>query len=376
MALLHALLLSGLGLTLVTWLSPANWQRWIMIGGTVLFLAWFAPFSLVLLTCTTLSSFYLFRSALSPSVATLALLTQNVALFAFYKTGIGASYSGIGDRLIPLGLSYYAFRQIHYAFEQYKGTLRPHTLADYVAYLFFLPTILVGPIHRFGPFLRSTFRRRWDPQQLSEGLERILFGYTKVVLLSELLLTTYFLPWTRSLQTVHPRWGDYFELVYHYLNIYLQFAGYSDVAIGLALMLGYRIMENFNYPLLARNINVFWNRWHISLSSWVREYVYTPVSSLTRRPVAGILMTMLVIGLWHEISWRYIFWGAYHGIGVAIWHLYNRGRLAKKLRTSIPGYKALAIVVTFHFVLFSFVIVRENTWSGIFQFYRFLFTGS
>lgn len=375
MALLNALLLSGLGLAVVTWLSPERRQHWIMILGTAIFLGVVAPFSLLLLTLTTLSSYYLFQSGLSLTTAVLLLLLQNVTLFAFYKTGAGAALAGPGDRLVPLGLSYYAFRQIHYGFERFKGKLPPHSLTDYVGYLFFLPTVLIGPIHRFGPYLRNAFRRRRDAQQWSEGLTRILYGYAKIVLIGQLLISTYWQLWAEGLADHAPRWSAYWTLVCFYLDTYFQFAGYSDVAIGLALLLGYRVMENFHYPLLARNINDFWNRWHISLSSWVREYVFFPVTSITRQPVAGILMTMLVIGLWHEISGRYVAWGAYHGLGIAVWHLYNRSQVSNWLRTHLPGYRGLAILLTFQFVLFSFVIVREDNWRLMWQTYQFILFG-
>lgn len=353
-------------------MSPVKWQIWVILGGTILFLALKAPTSLLVLGLTTLSSYWIFKTSLSITAATLLILFQNITLFVLYKMGIGADFLSPIDRLIPLGLSYYAFRQIHYAIEQYKGKIGRHNFGDYAAYMFFLPTILIGPINRFQPFLRNIYRRRWDGQLFSEGLERILYGYAKIVIIGNFLLTSKLSGVVAALEGKHEWLANYLRVLNYTLNTYFQFAGYSDVAIGLSLLLGFRVMENFNYPFLAPNINEFWNRWHISLSSWCRDYVYTPMASMTRKPIIGIIMTMLVIGLWHEISLKYIIWGVYHGLGVAIWHVYNRSQLSKRLEEKLPGYNYWAILLTFHFVLFSFVIVKENSWQAILQTYKIL----
>lgn len=372
MELLNYILFFSLALTALTWLSPAKWQIWVILGGTVLFLALKAPVSLFILSLTTLSSYWIFKAPISLTAATLLILLQNVLIFVLYKLGIGDHLLMPIDRLIPLGLSYYSFRQIHYAIEQYKGKLGRHHFGDYAAYMFFLPTILIGPINRFQPFLRNIYRRRWDGNLFSEGLERILYGYAKIVIIGNFLLTSKLSGVVIALEDRHEWLANYLRVLNYTLNTYFQFAGYSDVAIGLALLLGFRVMENFNYPFLAPNINEFWNRWHISLSSWCRDYVYTPMASITRKPIIGIIMTMLVIGLWHEISLKYIIWGVYHGLGIAVWHIYNRSELAGKLQAKLPGYNYWAILLTFHFVLFSFVIVKEESWQAMWQTYQLL----
>lgn len=373
MELLNIILFYCLGLALLTWLSPAKWQSWMILLGTLLFLLLKAPVSLLILSVTTITTYFVFQTnKLSVITATLFVLVQNIGLFVIYKMGIGEHLLSPIDRLIPLGLSYYSFRQIHYAIEQYKGKLSPHHFWDYAGYLFFLPTMLVGPINRFQPFLRNSYRRRWDANLFSEGLERILYGYAKIVILGNFLVTNMMAVLLEKIGDQSGWLHHYLSLLKYTLNTYFQFAGYSDVAIGLSLLFGYRIMENFNYPFLAGNINEFWNRWHISLSSWCRDYVYTPVASISRKPIMGILLTMLVIGLWHEISWKYIVWAMYHGLGIAIWHLYNRTNLAKRWQ-QLSGYKYLSILLTFHFVLFSFIIIQQNSWEAMGANFKLLF---
>lgn len=372
MALLNFILFYSLALTAITWLSPEKWRSWLMMIGTAIFLLIKAPISLVILSITTTTSYFVFKlQKLSTLSATLYVIIQNMLLFVVYKMSLSPEIISPIDQLVPLGLSYYSFRQIHYAIEKYKGQLSAHNFLDYASYLFFLPTILIGPINRFQPFLRNTNRRRWNPLLFSEGLERIVYGYVKVVVIGNFIVSD---KMNALINTIDHQDGwlfNYLQLFKYTLNTYFQFAGYSDVAIGLALLLGYRVMENFNFPFLAHNINDFWNRWHISLSSWCKDYVYTPVASMSRKPILGILLTMLAIGLWHDISVKYVIWAFYHGAGIAIWHIYNNSNKSFLL-SKITGYHFLGTLVTFHFVMYSFVIIQHETWENIWLSYKIL----
>lgn len=373
MELLNFILFFSLALTAITWISPEKWRLWIVMIGTLIFLLIKAPISLGILTITTATSYFVFKfQNLSTLTATLFVIVQNVLLFAIYKVGISPLMISPMDQLIPLGLSYYSFRQIHYAIEKYKGQLSPHNFGDYASYLFFLPTILIGPINRFQPFLRNTYRRRWNPALFSEGLERIVYGYAKVVVIGNFLVSDKMNVLINLIEHQDGWLYHYLQLFKYTLNTYFQFAGYSDVAIGLALLLGYRVMENFNYPFFAENINEFWNRWHISLSSWCKDYVFTPVASITRKPILGILLTMLAIGLWHDISLKYVIWAFYHGAGIAIWHLYNKSSKSFLL-SKVTGYNIIGAMVTFHFVMYSFVIIQHESWKDIWSSYKILF---
>lgn len=373
MELLNIILIYTAILIPLCWWVPAKWQVWVITIGTAGFLAWQAPMSLLILALTSISSYGLFKIGISNAWATILTLLQCIGLFVWYKAGWGAYYFGSASRLIPLGLSYYSFRQIHYAIECYKEKTPLHNFGEYLNYLFFLPTILVGPINRFPTFLRNIRRRRWDSELFSNGLERILYGYVKIILIGNFLLSKQVSNFIEGLDE-NQRWlTTYLTAINSTLNTYFQFAGFSDVAIGLSLLVGFKVMENFNYPLVAPNINEFWNRWHISLSSWCKDYVYIPVASITRQPLWGIFFTMLVIGLWHELSLKYIIWGLFHALGIAVWHVYKRTKLAERLSTKLPFYDILARVLTFHFVVLSFVIVRGDNWSEVLFNFQILF---
>lgn len=364
---------ASLVMLVVYWLLPREYRRWSLILGTIGALLLKSPVSLFVLSLSTLSSFWAFRLIKQKGWAVTFVLLQNVGYFLLFKSGVLAgSVLAPLNRLIPLGLSYYAFRQIHYALEYYKEKLPTHNFWDYCSYLFFLPTLLLGPIHRFPAFLRDHRRMRWDKNLLSEGLERILYGYAKVLVVGNFLLTTHLNNFAVNLLVDYEWLGTYLLVMEYTLSAYFIFAGFSDIAIGLSLLFGYRVMENFNYPFLAPNINEFWNRWHISLSSWVKDYVFFPVASISRRPIAGIITTMLVIGLWHELSWRYIIWGGIHGLGIAVWHLYKENELTKRWSGN-QLYEWLCILLTFHFVAFTFIFIREDNLKESLHVIRTLF---
>ncbi|MDF1698764.1 MAG: hypothetical protein P1U56_23120 [Saprospiraceae bacterium] len=358
----------------VSWLLPERWQMLPVVVATALFLAWVSPLSLMVLAVTTLISYYTIKVYPSLTSAVLIVIIQITAIFLFFKLELGLKGALLKEAIIPLGLSYYSFRQIHYAIEAYKKQLPQHTILDFISYLFFLPTILIGPINRFQPFLKDLKRRRWDSTLFSLGLERILYGLAKITVIGNWILVFKFNNFIRSIRLDYPWLADYLNVVKYVSNAYIQFAGYSDVAIGLSMLLGFKITENFNYPFLATNIADFWRRWHISLSNWCRDYVFYPFLGMTRNGVISIIMSMLVLGAWHEISMRYLLWGAMHAVAISVWHKYEGKAIHRKLSQFPLVQKGLGIFITLHFVLFSFVLImEENIWESIELYKRLLF---
>jgi len=185
--------------------------------------------------------------------------------------------------------------------------------------------------------------------------------------------------WASVFSNSDPQLALYLEMVRIGLNLYMLFSGYSDIAIGFGYLLGFKVMENFNWPYLQKNISDFWRCWHISLTSWCREYVYTSVIAKTRSPALGVLSTLIVIGLWHEVSFRYLAWGLYHGLGVVVW------QQSKKLREKLPTVHSrgirfvldtLSILLTLHFVWLGFILVRQPDFESMFTILRTLFLNS
>jgi alginate O-acetyltransferase complex protein AlgI len=248
-----------------------------------------------------------------------------------------------------------------------------------VGYLFFLPTMLVGPINRAAPYFEDRRTHGWRFGDLLVGVERMLYGYAKITVLSGLLVNR----WIRGYASTLPQDGGaqtYVLVVANSLDLYFLFAGYSDIAIGFARLLGYRILENFNWPYFRKNISDFWRAWHISLSSWCRDYIYLPVVGATRNPYLGTLATFIVIGLWHELSIRYILWGLWHGAGILGWRklqeLKYRWRLPRaRSRLAVSALNVMSVVLTFHYVALGLVIVSGKSLSGASATYRNLLVG-
>ncbi|MCP5005023.1 MAG: MBOAT family protein [Planctomycetes bacterium] len=362
-----------LGMMLVvtagTWLVPRSTQVSIIVLGTAVFILWQAPVSFVILAVTTLCFYFLLHSKIRGSVV-VAMIVAISALFLWFKWGRSLDVYNPDYSIVPLGISYYSLRLIHYAIESWKNKIPEHSFSQFVSYLWFLPTLTAGPINGFHEFSRSLRRRRWDPQLFSRGLERILYGYVKIIILGNYLVSLKLAHLQTSIAMDYIALAAYLDCLIYGLNLYFQFSGYSDIAIGFALLLGFEIMENFSYPFLARNINDFWNRWHISLSRWCREYIYMPVMSMSRSPRLGILAAMIILGLWHEMSWRYLAWGGYHGLGIAIWQRWSNWRQNTTTMPWLENSRIASIVswaVTMNFVLFSFILTKENNLTDVYN---------
>jgi alginate O-acetyltransferase complex protein AlgI len=361
----------------VHWLLPRRWRlAWLSLVGAA-FLLHVDPLSLAALAALTALTWAACeaggRSGAVVAALAVALLGPLVAFKSLVASGGGAAAVGV-----PLGMSYYTFRALHYALERYKRTLAPHTLGQFLAYMTFLPTLMAGPIHRFDAFHRDLHAPPADASLAARGLERMLVGYLEVVVLANFLVGARLAPYAASLGGPDDPAAAYLAMVAGTLNGYLQFAGYSDVAIGFALLLGFAVMENFDRPLLARNIVEFWQRWHISLTSWCRDYLYAVLATVTRRPYLAALVTMLAIGLWHELSPRYLLWGLWHGVGIALWHRW--AELRARLPTVAAPWarrtlEALAVLATVHFVMLSFVLVQQPTLAAAARTYRAILLG-
>ncbi len=357
---------------IVCWALPGRFRPWGIAAFALAFLAVEDPPSAAILTIMAAITWWSGAKGggQQPGIAAVVvLLLGTLAAFKVAMAGNGFA--------LPLGISYYTFRCVHYALERFKKSLPPHTVSEFVAYLFFLPTIVAGPIHRFPEFHRDLRRTRLSAELVSEGLERVLYGYVKILVVSGWLFQQQLQPWIAGLAPTHAWISTYlYMLSAGYLG-YLTFAGYSDIAIGASRLCGFRVIENFNNPFASRNIVEFWRRWHISLTSWVRDYLYATVFSLTRKPYLAALSAMLVIGLWHEVTARYVIWGLAHGLAVAACQGYQRRRAGSKAPSSRPRAMLGAFAgwfVTFHFVMLSCVFVMHD-FDRAMDIYRTLLTG-
>jgi D-alanyl-lipoteichoic acid acyltransferase DltB (MBOAT superfamily) len=365
------------GTVALYWIVPQAWRDIWLIAVSLAFLLVHAPESALLLVSFALLTYACGEKGGRQRGSWIVLAAVVIlGVLSYYKVTVRASPEDLfHEVLMPMGLSYYSFRCFHYLFERFRGTLPAHTFREFLSYLFFLPTLVVGPIHRFKPFLHDHHTKRWRSDLLSEGMERILYGYVKVAVLANFLFATQM---TRLIGSLDPQATTrllYLEMIRGALNLYWQFAGFSDIAIGFALLLGYRVMENFDHPYAQANIGDFWRSWHISLTSWCRDYVFLPMLGLTRNPYIANIATFLAIGLWHEVSVRFIVWALYHAAGVIVWREFQalKRRLGRpKLRPGVLAAvgRGASIALTFHFVGFGFLIARQPSLAAMLDSFR------
>ncbi|MDE5929810.1 MAG: MBOAT family protein, partial [Muribaculaceae bacterium] len=267
------------------------------------------------------------------------------------------------ELILPVGISFYTFQSVSYIVDVYKGRVEPtRTWLEYAFFLSFFPALVAGPIVRadyFLPQIRDS--RHATRDEVYTGLWLIILGVVKKAILADYL--------AQYNDLIFSSPGNYsgFEtmmgIIGYAMQIYCDFSGYSDMAIGLALILGFKLARNFNFPYKSCNLSEFWHRWHISLSTWLRDYVYIPLGGNrhgTFRTYLNNFITMLVGGLWHGAGWKFIFWGGMHGAGLAL-HKASQPWLRRV--GDGPVVKAFSWLLTITAVVLLWVFFRADTFS-------------
>lgn len=352
----------------ISWISLNKFSPYLLLIFGLAFIFINAPLSGIILLSETLICYYFSKMKYKNK----GLLISISILFIFLAFLLFKYLASNRNILLPLGISYFTFRLIHYLQESYRNRLREHTLLEFLTYMTFFPTYVVGPINLFPDFLSNLRRKKWDSSMFSLGAERILLGYAQLIILGNFAVNYLLKNW---IDTTFQDASSFNKLIIHsihlWIDLYIRFSAYSSIAIGLAQLSGFSVPENFNFPFLATNIRNFWQRWHMSLTNWCRDYIFIPVAAITRKPYLAIGATMITIGIWHELSFRYILWGIYHTIGILIFEKYSIW--SKKIYPENKFFaffrKIIGISITLAFVIMSFPIttVTINFINKIFK---------
>ncbi|MGH2678409.1 MAG: MBOAT family O-acyltransferase [Actinomycetota bacterium] len=381
------------------WLLGPHRLAWklFMTGASYLFYAWWDWRLVWLLALVTvvaqLGAVWVAvarrrRLAVGVSVAATLLPLLWFKYYGFLSLNLENGLSALGassplpliELLLPVGISFYTFMAVSYVVDVFRERLEPAPWLDFFLYLSFFPHLVAGPIVR-GEELLPQLRRRRDPRRvdLAGGAFLILRGLFKKVVISSYLAAAIVDPVFAD----PARFGalDVLFAVYSYaVVIYADFSGYTDIAIGIVTLLGFRFPENFDRPYTARTVQDFWRRWHMTLSRWLRDYLYIPLGGSqkgARRTYVNVLITMLLGGLWHGAAWTFVAWGGLHGLGLAV----GRWRLARRTARGLdplPG-DPLAVarqrLATFHFVCLGWVFFRADSFGTAFTVLGRLVTG-
>jgi alginate O-acetyltransferase complex protein AlgI len=283
-----------------------------------------------------------------------------VALLALF--GLGDGLREPFGFILPLGISFYTFQTLSYTIDVYRGVLRPMvSLRRYALYMTFFMHLIAGPILRvneLAPQLETA--RTLASADAYRGVSRILLGLLKKVVLADWLAAV--VEPVFSAPHEHAPLSSLIAVYGYAFQIFLDFSGYCDIAVGSALLLGFRLPENFFTPYLARNLTEFWRRWHVTLSSWLRDYLYVPLGGNRRgsiRTYLNLLTTMLLGGLWHGASWNFVIWGGIHGLLLA-------AHRAVRARFSAPRgrvWELVSIFATFQLVCLAWIFFRCGSFA-------------
>ena len=381
----------------VYWAVP--WARvrvWLLLAASFYFYACWNPWLACLIFASTILDYCLARGieALRAPRARKCLVavsvTANLGMLCFFKytnffltsleevlnrCGASASFPLLSI-LAPIGISFYTFEAINYVVDVYRGRVRAeHSLANFLLFILFFPHLVAGPIVRARDFLPQIRRRkRWDWLRVQLGVRFFLMGLFKKWVVAD-----------RMAVFVNPVFGHpgqynaaaiWTGVLAYALQIYGDFSGYTDMAIGCAHLLGYRLAKNFDMPYLSANFSEFWRRWHISLSSWLRDYLFIPLGGSRGgrwKTARNLLITMTLGGLWHGASWTFVVWGILHGLLLILHRAFQafaeaRPRLQRLLQ-SVPG-TAGRVLVTFLSVSLCWIFFRAQSFRDALSMFR------
>jgi D-alanyl-lipoteichoic acid acyltransferase DltB (MBOAT superfamily) len=360
------------------YILPHSARRYLLLVASALFyMAWNAKFIILLFSLITVDYFaalWISRSrGHSRKVALLVSLGANLTMLGWFKyanflretwLSLFPPHRAIEPRniVLPLGISFHTFQSISYVIDVYRGEQTVVTsYVDYALFVAFFPQLVAGPIVRAREFFRDLWH--WKAPTSAEwkdGITTVVIGITKKLLFADrfaVIANAYFAQ-PAAFPGLLPAWTG--ALAYA-LQIYFDFSGYTDIAIGVALLFGFHFPENFRRPYLAASITEFWRRWHITLSRWLRDYVYIPLGGNRHgrlQTYRNLMLTMLIGGLWHGASWNFVVWGGYHGALLAIERWFWRKETPRGL-LRLP-----ATVFTFLLVLIGWVFFRVKTFGG------------
>ena len=355
----------------------------LLIAASLVFYAYGEPVLVLLMLASTLFNwgaglFVARTDEVRKKVALGCAVVVNIGLLAVFKyagMAVGTVNGLLGLGLpephipLPLGISFYTFQALSYVIDVYRGDVEPQiSWPRVLLYISFFPQLVAGPIVKYHDIEREMTERRATPVDTAAGIRRFCMGLAKKVLIANVM--------AKTADTMFDLGGDavgcagaWLAAFAYLLQIYFDFSGYSDMAIGLGRMFGFHFKENFDHPYASASIKEFWRRWHMSLSTWLREYLYFPLGGNRKgrvRAVTNRIIVFLVCGLWHGASWTFVVWGLLHGLFLLVEDVVPIRKLPKPL----------GVVYTILVVTCAFVIFRADTLAQGMEMLGAMFSGA
>ena len=364
------------------YLSPPKWRNAILLALSLIFYGWGEPMYIFLMVFTIVLDYISgllvarYKAMGNDTAARLSVagaLVSNLLFLFFFKywdliattlAGIGLDFMPVLNLRLPIGISFYTFQAMTYPVDVYRGDAAPQrNLINFGTFVTIFPQLIAGPILKYKELADQVDKRSSSVEQFASGVNVFMVGLAKKVLLANnigmLWDAVKALP-AAELTTA----GAWLGILAFSLQIYFDFSGYSDMAVGLGRMLGFEFLRNFEYPYISKSLTEFWRRWHISLGSWFREYVYIPMGG-NRVGRGRLFFNLLVVwaatGIWHGASWNYLIWGLYFAALLIL----EKGFLGKWLK-KLPSAAQHCYALFFIFISWAIFAVEDFTHMGIF----------
>ncbi len=364
-------LFAFLPIVLITYyIVPRITRNLVLFIFSLVFYAWGEPVYIVLMIASTIVAYITGLLAdkqrknakkYTPLIAMIGAVVWNIGLLLFFKYTdffIGAANSIFGTQIktlglaLPIGISFYSFQTLSYVIDVYKGEVRSQkNFLDLATYVALFPQLIAGPIVRYIDVAEQLKKRNESIEHFAQGVWRFSIGLGKKVILAN-TIGELFDTISNSAQSELSVAASWLGIIAYTFQIYFDFSGYSDMAIGLGKMMGFNFPENFNYPYMSKSISEFWRRWHMTLGGWFKSYVYFPLGGSRKglpRTVVNLLIVWTITGVWHGASWNFMLWGAYFGVLIVLEKLF----LGKWLEKA-PGF--VSWLYTFVLVVIGWVM--------------------
>lgn len=357
-----------------------NVRNGLLLAASLIFYAYGEPVYIFLLLGSTLCNYLLARllSRWHRRIILIGAVILNISLLCVFKyadflltsintvTGLSLPLPEIS---LPIGISFFTFQALSYVLDVYNGNVKiQKNYGKLLLYISFFPQLIAGPIVRYRDISQEIESRTVDLRQTAFGLRRFIVGLGKKVLIANTMGVTADVVFNHGAENINIL-AAWIGAVAYLMQIYYDFSGYSDMAIGLGKMFGFHFKENFNYPYSSTTIQEFWHRWHISLSSWMRDYVYIPLGGNRKGKVRTVLnrwIVFLLTGLWHGANWTFVLWGFFHGFFLFIEEIIPQIQKIPKIFLRL--YTMLVVVI-------GFVLFRADTISEAALFIAKMFSG-
>ena len=342
--------------------APAKCKNMVLLLASLVFYAWGEP-KLVLLMAVSVVLGYVFglliekhRGTIHAKYYMIASIVISVGFLGYFKyadffianinmaTGLSLPLLKVA---LPIGISFYTFQLISYIVDVYRGTAAQHSLLNLATYIAMFPQLIAGPIVRYTDIAKDLTDRVHRFEDIAYGIRRFVIGLSKKVLIANQLGELCDIFQSSGEQSILFFWMYAISVS---LQIYFDFSGYSDMAIGLGRLFGFKFMENFNYPYISKSVTEFWRRWHISLGSWFRDYIYIPLGGnrvSKGRHLFNIFVVWFLTGFWHGAAWNFIVWGLYFAVLLVIEKFFMLKYMERMPKVLVHGYVLLASVISF-----------------------------